>query len=182
MSTNVISFGKPKAANTEQVAQKEMLSEPTNVPGLWRAYVEVDESNLDQLNEACGKVIDECPGDLVMIIGLNKNITQASDFEAFRNAVLAMFDRIHDDVIMGHMLEMHDGLPDETRSVVETEANTFMARVKHSVATDIYPLSTVVVQWSVNTFGLMLTLAYGSGSVVYDRSSLISFTFKPKQS
>lgn len=184
MSTdNVISFGKPKAPppSTPEPAQVRHSCEPTDVPGLWKAFVDLDLENIDKLGDLAGEFINKSPGDLILVFGGEVLVQASKDFDVFQSFTNTMFDNIYNDVVMGHLFDLHDGLPEDTKLVYGTEISSFLCRVKHAVGTGVRPLASLVIQISVNTFGMMVNLVYGHPTNgMYDHTPLFTFTFKPK--
>lgn len=183
MSDNVIAFGKPRVTDQEH---KPLLKNPhlvtvmSPIAGLSNGFISVTKDNIDQIGDLAGEMISSCPGDLNMIIGLEIPVGDTKDFDEFRRLTTLMFLNIYNDVVMGHLLDLHEGFPEGAAQVLSEELMAMLGRVKHMTASGIYPFANLVAQFSVNTFAVLGTLVYGTGQEVYDRTQLISFAFKPK--
>ena len=183
MSDNVVSFNRPKTEPTKVSEAKppKQISEVSGLPGLSVAYVDIDDSNIDEVGDIVGKIIETTPGDLQLIFGGEKPVTKAGDFDDFNNFVMKLFDNVYNEVVMGHLLDMHDGLPENSRQVFCDDVASFLCRIKCKVASGVVPQAHLVVQLSLNTFGLLANLVYGTrDTAVYDHTPMISFVFKAK--
>ena len=182
--SNVIPLKFP--ANSQEPVQEASQKPPADlVPsqleGGFVAYLSVDDANVDEIGEVCKHLIDTCPGELVLVISKEMKVTGIHSFEKFIKASMQIFDNIYNDVIMGSMANIHDGISSECRDAISTELTGFVCRVKHMVATGLFPVAGFVIQFSVSSIGLLFNCVYGTPDKANSRLPVLTFPFKLKE-
>ena len=182
--SNVIPLKFP--ANSQEPVQEAPQKPPVDlVPSQLEdgfiAYVSVDDTNIDEIGDICKHLIDTCPGELLLVLSKEMKVTGIHSFEEFIKASMQIFDNIYNDVIMGSMANIHDGISSECRDAISGELTGFVCRVKHMVATGLFPVAGFVIQFSVSSIGLLINCVYGTPDKANSHLPPLTFPFKLKE-
>ena len=167
---------------TQEASQKPPADlVPSQLEGGFVAYLSVDDANIDEIGAVCKHLIDTCPGELVLVLSKEMKVTGIHSFEKFIKTSMQIFDNIYNDVIMGSMANIHDGISSECRDAISSELTGFVCRVKHMVATGLFPVAGFVIQFSVSSIGLLFNCVYGTPDKANSHLPVLTFPFKLKE-
>lgn len=160
MSNNIIQLNTSKPVQLEQSSSNSHF-QPTKLPGLWNTVVTTSEEDINQLSEILEDRINSSPGDLQLRIDLVANIKQSKDIDNFKNTSIKLLDIVFDEVIMGYMLDLHDGIPDGLKLTVRKQIIKYLCLIKIKCSSNTEEDVThfdIGLFLDVNSLGVLVTI------------------------